>query len=59
VASVLDVFIRGGPVQRRTDGVAELELGETHVRKADGSLIPADMKNVKYVWFRFSLPALD
>lgn len=59
VASVLDVFIRGGPVQRRADGVAELEQGETHIRKADGSLSPADMKNVKYVWFRFRLPALD
>ena len=59
LASVLDVLIRGGPVQRRTDGVAELEQGETHVRKADGSLSPVDMRNVKYVWFRFRLPALD
>jgi hypothetical protein len=59
VASVLDVFMRGGPIQRRTDGVVELELGETHLRKPDGSLIPADMKNVPYVWFRFRRPALD
>lgn len=62
VTSVLDVFIRGGPVQRRVDRVAELELGETHLRKDDGTLVAADMKtvqSVRFAWFRFRLPALD
>lgn len=59
IVSVLDVFIRGGPVQRRADGMVELEQGETHVRSPDGTLIPADMKTVTYAWFRFRLPALD
>jgi hypothetical protein len=59
VGSVLDAFIRGGPAERRTDAVTELELGERHVRKADGTLMPADLKNVKFGRFRFRLPALN
>jgi hypothetical protein len=58
-ATILEAYIRGAPIERRTDGVVELEQGETHTSGADGSLAKADMNNVSYLWFRFRLPALD
>jgi hypothetical protein len=59
LASVLDVYVRGGPIARRTDGVAEMELGESYVADPGGGVRQADMSRVRYLWFRFALPPLD
>ena len=46
------------PSRSRT-GLTRRFLRCLHVRKADGTLMPADLKNVKFGPFRFRLPALN
>lgn len=59
LASILEVYVRGGKFERRTDGVVELEQGESYVREPGGGLRQADPNRVSYLWFRFRLPPLD
>src|SRR5438132_3071316 len=60
-AVVLDLLIRGGPIQLGSAGVVELEQGETHPPPPDrdGRLQPLHAGDVVYRWFRFRLPLLD
>jgi hypothetical protein len=57
---VLDVFIRGRALPARSDGVVEIEQGETHRPDVDGRLRALNRSEIgsSWTWFRFRLPPL-
>jgi hypothetical protein len=58
---ILDVYIRGGAIPAVTDGIVEIEQGETYRPDAEGRLWPLspDQIGQSWTWFRFRLPRLD